>query len=190
MIPVFSDEDRETVFFSVPDEPQLAVGDVVEVEDVVRVPVACITGKVYRRERRKAGCGFGLVLVGYRGVPHGPSRQERILCAAIYVDTGEAKPPRRSHTYPATGLVFAGWRHPDCFTTLNAWADRLTDEERARIGAEALRGRCQGFVTSRGRFVDREEGARIAVAAGQVPPGIVSLDSEQVYPPSRAMRGQ
>lgn len=184
MIPIFSEEDRETVFFAVPDEPLLAAGDVVEVPDIVRVPVARVTGRVYRREKRKSG--FVSVLVGYRGVPHKvPSPRERILCAAIYVDTGEAKPARRSYTYPRTGLVFSGWRHADCFVTLQAWADRLTDEERAQIDPQALRGRCQGFITSRGRFVDREEGAHIAVAAGQVPEGIVSLQSEHVYPPSR-----
>lgn len=45
---------------------------------------------------------------------------ERITTAAIYVDDGKTVPARRSHAYPATGLVFAGWRHGDCFTTLHA----------------------------------------------------------------------
>ena len=45
-----------------------------------------------------------------------------ILCAAIWVDTGEAIPSRRSYAYPLTGLLFTGWRHGDCFTTLNTWA--------------------------------------------------------------------
>lgn len=112
----------------------------------------------------------------------GEVEREHVLCAAIYVDTGSAEPARRSFTYPATGLVFAAWRHGDCFTTLNAWADRLDDAERARIGEEQLRGRHQGFLTSTGRFVDREEGARIAVAAGQVPAGMTFLTSEDVYP--------
>ncbi len=106
---------------------------------------------------------------------------ERILCAAIYVDTGEAHPARRSYTYPATGLVFTGWRHGDCYTTLNAWAERLTEEERATIGEEQLCGRRQGFLTSLGRFVDREEAARIAVAAGQVNPKVTGLMSEDLY---------
>ncbi len=93
---------------------------------------------------------------------------ERILCAAIYVDTGRAEPPRRSHTYPATGIVFAGWRHGDCFTALNAWADKLSRSERKRIAEAALRGRDQGFLTSTGRYVGRAEAWRIAHAAGQL----------------------
>jgi len=106
---------------------------------------------------------------------------ERILCAAIWVDTGEAEPPRRSYSYPATGLLFCGWRHADCFTTLNAWADRLSVEERSRIGEEQLAGRHQGFLTSRGRFVDREEGMKIARAAEQTAAKKAQLFSEDLY---------
>lgn len=106
---------------------------------------------------------------------------ERILCAAIYVDTGKAEPARRSYAYPATGLVFSAWRHGDCFTTMLAWAALLSDEEAARIGREQLHGRNQGFLTSTGRYVDRVEGARIAVAAGQCDPSLTYLTSEDVY---------
>lgn len=106
---------------------------------------------------------------------------ERILCAAIYVDTGKAEPARRSYAYPATRLVFSAWRHGDCFTTLNAWAELLSDGERAAIGPEQLHGKNQGFLTSTGRYVDRKEGARIAVAAGQVDPSCTHLYSEDLY---------
>lgn len=106
---------------------------------------------------------------------------ERVLCAAIWVDTGEAEPPRRSYAYPATGLVFCGWRHSDCFTTLNAWSDRLTPEERARIGEEQFAGLHQGFLTSRGRFVDRVEGMAIARAFGQTDSKKSMLFSEDLY---------
>lgn len=108
---------------------------------------------------------------------------ERVLCAAIYVDTGEASPPRRSYTYPATGLVFAGWRHGDCFTTLEAWARGLTPEERERIGESQLAGEHQGFLTSLGRFVDRKEAYALAQAAGQIQGGSKHgyLFSEDLY---------
>lgn len=106
---------------------------------------------------------------------------ERVLCAAIWVDTGEAEPPRRSHSYPATGLLFCGWRHADCFTTLNAWAARLSTEERSRIGEEQLAGRHQGFLTSCGRFVDREEAMKIARAAEQTAAKKTQLFSEDLY---------
>lgn len=108
---------------------------------------------------------------------------ERILCAAVYVDTGKDE-ERRSYAYPETGLRFCGYRHPDCFTTMFAWADRLTDEERAAINAidpHQLQGTRQGFLTSRGRFVGRTEAARIAFAAGQLKREIGRLTSEDLY---------
>lgn len=98
---------------------------------------------------------------------------ERVLCAAIYIDTGTDDPPRRSYTYPKTGLVFSGWRHSDCYTTLNAWLARLPKKEIARlekIHPEQTHGHQQGFLTSKGRFVDRFEGGRIAYHAGQLLP--------------------
>lgn len=107
--------------------------------------------------------------------------QERILCAAIWVDTGKAEPPRRSYTYPATGLLFCGWRHGDCFTTLRAWAEHLTSRERFEIGEEQLAGRHQGFLTSRGRYVDREEAMKVARAAGQADSVKRDLFSEDLY---------
>jgi hypothetical protein len=82
---------------------------------------------------------------------------------------------------PATGLVFAGWRHSDCFTTLNAWAERLDESERDAIGEARLSGRHQGFLTSTGRYVGREEAARLAFEAGQVDRLLTSLTSEDLY---------
>lgn len=110
-----------------------------------------------------------------------PDVAERILCAAIYVDTGEEDPPRRSYAYPKTGIVFCGWRHGDCFVPLTAWAQHLTPEERARIGEEQIGGRHQGFLTSRGRFVDREEAMLIATRAGQTNSNKSGLFSEDIY---------
>lgn len=112
---------------------------------------------------------------------------ERVLCAAIYVDTGRKEAPQQSYAYPETGLVFAGWRHNDCFSTLNAWRSGLSEEEVERIEAifphQLLRGRRQGFLTSKGRFVTRAEGGAIAKAAGQVGPDHPGdfLTSECVY---------
>ena len=105
---------------------------------------------------------------------------ERILCAAIWVDTGRAEPPRRSYAYPATGLLFCAWRHGDCFTSLQAWADLLPPGERARIGEEQLAGLNQGFLTSSGHYVDRVEGMRIARAAGQATSDRNALYSEDL----------
>ena len=113
--------------------------------------------------------------------------QEKILCAAIFVETRKADPPRRSFTYPATGLMFCGWRHGDCFTTLNVWKKGLWWWERWRLRKFAegnLDGRFQGFLTSTGRFVNRGEAAEIAIAAEQVEASSLrglSLYSEDLY---------
>jgi len=79
---------------------------------------------------------------------------ERVLCAAIYVDDGVAY-YKRTHSAPDTGLVFGHRTHVDCLTLVNA----LYKGKRRGV---------QGFITSTGRFVDREEAGRIAVEAGQV----------------------
>lgn len=109
------------------------------------------------------------------------ANDEHILCAAIYVDTGEADPPRRTYSYPKTGIVFCGWRHCDCFVPLTAWAQRLTPVERARVGEEQIAGLHQGFLTSRGRYVDRVEGMVIAKRAGQTDAEKTDLFSEDLY---------
>ena len=100
---------------------------------------------------------------------------ERILCAAVYIDTGKADPPRRSYTYPPTGLVFSAWRHGDCYTTMNAWLDALPEEERERlekIQPGQTSGANQGFLTSKGRYVDRYAAWTIAYEAGQLLPNV------------------
>lgn len=64
------------------------------------------------------------------------------------------------------------------------WASRLTDEERAEIEASQehqLRGRNQGFFPSTGRYVNREEGMRIALRAGQIDREKSLLASEDLY---------
>lgn len=119
-------------------------------------------------------------LVG-RSTPEGRVGEERILCAAIYVDTGKVEPPRASYAYPATGIMFCAWRHGDCFVSMTAWSDLLTPEEAGRIGEEQLRGLHQGFLTSRGRYVTREEAATIARAAGQITTEATCLFSEDLY---------
>ena len=106
---------------------------------------------------------------------------EYVLCAAIWVDTGKAEPPRRSYSYPETGLLFCGWRHADCFVAIHAWANLLPAEERERL-AEQIAGKNQGFLTSTGRFVDRHHAATIARRSGQLPSDVGrDLFSEDLY---------
>jgi len=109
---------------------------------------------------------------------------ERILCAAIWVDTGRAEPARRSYAYPKTGLLFCGWRHSDCFLPIEVYAVSLWPWQRWML-REQLAWRNQGFLTSKGRYVDREEGKIIAEAAGQLEGrhvhGKTHLYSEDLY---------
>lgn len=86
-----------------------------------------------------------------------------------------------SYAYPKTGILFCGWRHGDCFVALHAWSDFLPPDERRRIGEEQIAGKNQGFLTSRGRFVDRVEAAEIAKAAGQTTSEKGALFSEDLY---------
>lgn len=108
------------------------------------------------------------------------ANREFILCAAIWVNTGRQE-QRRSYTYPETGLLFCGWRHGDCFPSLNAWADLLPPEERIRIGEDQVAGRHQGFLTSKGRFANRDEALAIAWKAKQTNKRSGQLFSEDLY---------
>lgn len=63
----------------------------------------------------------------------------------------------------------------------NDRGELLPSDERIRIGEEQLAGKHQGFLTSRGRFVEREEAKRIATLAGQTETENSQLFSEDLY---------
>ncbi len=95
--------------------------------------------------------------------------QEYILCAALWFDDGIVRPhPPRNIT---SGLVVGGWRHHNCYTQLNAALPTRSEYEME----------VQGFLTSRGNFVDREQAAHIALAAGQLTEAQDRLFSEDVW---------
>jgi len=100
---------------------------------------------------------------------------EWILCAAIHLDDGEKYP----HQSVSTGLVFCGHRHPAIIAQLAA-----VYGDRAARAADGMR-EAQGFLTSKGRFVNRQEAYEIAVTFGQVTPGETvrpaALDSSDLY---------
>lgn len=100
-------------------------------------------------------------------------RPETILCAAVWVDTDKAWPPRRTYAYPKTGILFCGLRHPDCLVARQAWCFGNSARSRASVH--------QGFLTSAGRFVDREEAGRIAFECEQTDRRLSSLTSEDLY---------
>ena len=74
---------------------------------------------------------------------------ERIICAAIKL--------------VETGKVFYGHRHDQCLNSLNgelSWT--MNRQEISKVE------KVQGFVTTKGRFVDRKEGLKIAIENDQV----------------------
>lgn len=91
--------------------------------------------------------------------------KEYILCSAIwYKELPLVNPEllqiRGFAPYNVDkGIVFCGWRHPNCLYAKNA----LTGLRDAESGDYI-----QGFLTNLNRFVDRKEAASIAYKAGQV----------------------
>ena len=119
------------------------------------------------------------------GVEIGFEPVEHIICAAVHYDNGLEY---RFHEKFGieTGFVIAGWRHPYVASVLPLnpyFLKRVFDENNkeeiqkyeelnVKYGwQEGGLTRCkavQGFLTSEGRFVDRKEAYRIALAAGQI----------------------
>ena len=106
---------------------------------------------------------------------------EYILCASIWYKDLELKrpdvlEPNGFRPYNVNkGIVFSGWRHHNCLYQMVA----MTGKAQHEVGEEI-----QGFLTSKNRFVDREEGAKIAYEAGQIGDDIKILYSEDLYPRS------
>jgi hypothetical protein len=101
--------------------------------------------------------------------------REHILCSAIwYKDL-----PTQAHL-PINcdyGVVVCGLRHCNIIATTMALSGKRT----VSGGENAAGDFIQGFLTSANRFVDREEGAKIAFAAGQINEEIKQLFSENLY---------
>ena len=81
--------------------------------------------------------------------------QERIICAANWYHTLA----KQEHTPKNIdrGVVIGGLRHPFIINTMYS----LTG---IKTGSNCI----QGFLTNEHRFVDRVEGRKIALAAGQI----------------------
>jgi hypothetical protein len=96
---------------------------------------------------------------------------EYILCAAIWFDDGKKYDLQPSNI--ETGLVLCGWRHGCIFPQIGGLV-----KDRQELG---IYEKEQGFLTNKNRFVSRQEGAKIAFAAGQIKEEIVRLFSEDLY---------
>lgn len=96
---------------------------------------------------------------------------EQILCAAIWYRDLELKEIFDAYVLPVNldkGIVFCGHRHPHCMYSMCS----ITGLRQCDAGYEV-----QGFLTSKNRFVDREEGARIHVQNG----GKLNYSTRQLY---------
>lgn len=96
---------------------------------------------------------------------------EKIICAAIHYDNGEQYHHQEQYGIK-TGFVLAGYRHHNIMSILPEnilfkssshlllnvkWNDKIE-----------LHKVTQGFLTSKGRFADRKEAARIALDSKQI----------------------
>ena len=83
--------------------------------------------------------------------------KERIICSAVWYK--ELPTPHYNPANVKVGIVFCGHRHPHCIHQMVA----ITGKRQCEVGEEV-----QGFLTDTNRFVDRIEGAKIALACGQI----------------------
>ena len=97
--------------------------------------------------------------------------KEYILCAAIWFDDGKQYVFQPINI--TTGIVLCGYRHHVIFQQIGGLVG-----ERKNLG---IFEKEQGFLTSFNRFVDREEGAKIAFEAGQTIRNLQTLFSEDLY---------
>lgn len=104
---------------------------------------------------------------------------EKILCAAIwYIDIPLAKEiPQVRPKNIDRGIVVLGHRHGQCIWTTAS----LTGLRTCTNGEDCTGEHEQGFLTNTNRFVDREEAAKIAFAAGQIEKETITLYSEDLY---------
>lgn len=87
---------------------------------------------------------------------------EKIICAAVWYKEIEVKKFIPVNTLPVnceTGLVFCGHRHAQCIYTKCS----ITGLRDCESGENE-----QGFLTSKNRFVTREEGLIIALRENQI----------------------
>jgi|688.fasta_scaffold1511324_2 hypothetical protein len=106
-------------------------------------------------------------------------KKEYILCAAIwYKDIPlrkviEGVLPKNCDR----GLVVLGHRHGQCMWTMSS----LTGLRSVTNAEDGVGEYEQGFLTNKNRFVDREEGGKIAFGAGQTEDLRTTLFSEDLY---------
>ena len=105
--------------------------------------------------------------------------KEYIVCSAIWFDDGQVHAHQPFNI--EIGIVHMGLRHCNCFASVGGLV-----KERIAAGIDEKE---QGFLTSKNRFVTREEAAVIALSQGQFKDiaskehveRVLTLHSEDIY---------
>lgn len=109
--------------------------------------------------------------------------KEYVICAAIWYKDGTEAPRGMIAQNIDSGVVIGQWRHGNCINiratnplwnkkTLEERLDRENQSVPMMVSKEKPDIRydyVDGFLTSKGRFVDRWQGMALAYLAGQVP---------------------
>lgn len=120
--------------------------------------------------------------------------KEYIACSALHYDNGKKYTFMEGYGVQS-GFVIGGLRHPFIMSVLpeNVYSSMVEDRQR-ELNSELEWNKnlekhevIQGFITSYGRFVDRKEAMRIALACGQVQEKdlgnkLIGLFSEDIFP--------
>ena len=107
-------------------------------------------------------------------------KPEFILCAAIHYkdftnlheDSQKIPVSQYMPTNVSGGIVATGFRHAQCLRLLQSIIG---------VNQLPLTNHTQGFLTSKNRFVDRYEAAKIAIANNQCKSTVTMLFSEDLY---------
>lgn len=97
---------------------------------------------------------------------------EKILCAAIWYDDNNYYPHQEIYGVDS-GFIIGGFRHNIIIGVLHINNKHRNDGKVYKT--------TQGFITSCGRFVTREEAAEIAHNSGQIKKQVKRLFSEDLY---------
>ena len=96
---------------------------------------------------------------------------EYVMCAANWVDDGKEYNLQPYNV--ATGIVFCGWRHSCIFAQY----------AREYPYKDYCRQTTQGFLTTKNRFLNRDEALKLVIENGQLPGKIIGgvLTSEDLW---------
>ena len=97
---------------------------------------------------------------------------EQIICSAIWYNDNNYYPHQEIYGVDS-GFIIGGFRHHNIVGALS------TNNKHRNDGKEYKT--IQGFITSHGRFVTREEAAEIAYNSGQIKKQVKRLFSEDLY---------